>query len=109
MAPFVSLLIVRDMDFPISLCRNDSRRTAFKQGLAQVIGVECLVGHQCIEGEAVNQIRHTDDLTALAGKQFEPKEISQGIGEGQNFGGQSAFRASNGLIESPPFAPLAFW
>jgi hypothetical protein len=45
----------------------------------------------------------------LAGKQFEPNEISQGIGEGQNFGGQSAFRASNGLIESPPFAPLAFW
>ena len=24
-------------------------------------------------------------------KQFEPNEISQGIGEGQNFGGQSAF------------------
>ena len=97
------------MGFPIALCRDDSRRTAFKQVLTQVIGVECLVGHQCIEGEAVNQIWHTDDLTALAGKQFEANEISQGIGESQNFGGQSAFRASNGLIESPPFAPLAFW
>jgi len=91
MPPFISLLIVWDMDFPIALRRNDSRRTAFMQGLTQVIGIECLVGHQCIEVKAINQIWHTDDLTALAGKQFEANEISQGIGEGQNFGGQSAF------------------
>ena len=109
MAPFVNLLIVRDRDYPIALCRNDSRRTAFPQGLTQTIGIESLVGHQGIEREAIDQIRYTDDLTALAGKQFETNEIAQGIGEGQNFGRQSAFRAPNGLIESPPFAPLAFW
>ena len=109
MAPFVSLLIVRDVDFPIALCGNDSRRTAFMQGLTQVIGIESLVGHQGVEGEAIDQIRDTDDLAALAGKQFETNEIAQGIGERENFGRQSAFRTPNGLIESPPFAPLAFW
>ncbi len=109
MAPFVNLLIVGDMDFPIALCRNDSRCTAFLQGLTQTVGIERLVAHQGIEGEAIDQIRDADDLAALAGKQFETNEIAQGIGERKNLGRQSAFRAPNGLIESPPFAPLAFW
>ncbi len=91
MAPFVGLFIVRDMDFPIALCRNDSRRTAFMQGLTQMIGIKSLVGQQGIEREAIDQIRDTDDLTALAGKQFETNEIAQGIGERKNFGRQSAF------------------
>ncbi len=91
MAPFVNFFIVRDMDFPIALCRNDSRRIAFIQGLTQVIGIKSLVGHQGIEREAINQIRHTNDLTALAGKQFETNEIAQGIGERKDFGRQSAF------------------
>ncbi len=91
MPPFVSLPVVRNVDFPIALRGNDSRRTAFMQGLTQVIGVKSLVGHQGIEGEAVNQIRHTDDFTALAGKQFETDEIAQGIGERKNLGRQSAF------------------
>ena len=109
MAPFVSLLIVWNMVFPIALCRNDCCGTAFMQGLAQMISIKCLVGHQSAKGEAVNQIRDTDDLAALAGKQFETNEIAQGIGERKNFGRQAAFGAPNGLIESPPFAPLAFW
>ena len=56
-----------------------------------MIGIKCLVGHQGIERETINQIRYTDDLTALAGKQFETNEIAQGIGKGKNFGRQSAF------------------
>ena len=74
-----------------------------------MIGIECFVGHQGTEREAINQVRRTDDLATLAGKQFETNEITQGVGERKNFGRQSAFRAPNGLIESPPFAPLAFW
>ena len=55
-----------------------------------MIGIKCLVGHQGIEREAINQIRHTNDLATLAGKQFETNEIAQGIGERKNFGRQSA-------------------
>jgi hypothetical protein len=44
----------------------------------------------------------------LTGQQAEADQIAKGVHQGQNLGGQSAFRASDGLIESPPFAPLAF-
>ena len=56
-----------------------------------MIGIKCLVGQQGIEREAINQIWYSDDLTALAGKQFETNEVAQGIGERKNFGRQSAF------------------
>jgi len=56
-----------------------------------MIGIKSLVGHQGIEGEAIDQIRNTGDFIALAGKQFETHEIAQGISEGQNLGRQSAF------------------
>ena len=56
-----------------------------------MIGIKCFVGDQGIEREAVNQVRHADDLTTLAGKQFETNEIAQGVGECKNFSRQSAF------------------
>ena len=91
MPPFVSLLIVWNMDFPVALGRNDRFGAAFLQGLAQLISIKGLVGHQCLERQVINQIWHTDDLTALAGKQFEPHKIAERVGEGQDFGGQSTF------------------
>ena len=91
MAPFVCLLIVWNMDFPIALCGNDRFCTSFIQSLAQMIGIKSLVSHQCIERETINQIGYTDDLAALTGKQFEPDKIAQGISESQYFGRQSAF------------------
>jgi len=91
MTPFVSLFIVRNMNFPIALRRNDRHCAALLQGMAQVIGIESLVTHQGIECEAVNQIWYADDLTALTGKQFETDEVAQSVGERKNFGRQSAF------------------
>jgi hypothetical protein len=46
---------------------------------------------QGIKYEAVDQVRHADNLTALTGKQLETHKIAQGIREGQNLGRQSAF------------------
>ena len=89
--PFVSLFIVRNMDFPITLCGNDRLCASFLQGFAQMIGIKSLVGQQGIECEAVNIIGHSDNLTALAGQQFETNEIAQSIGEGKHFGAQSPF------------------
>jgi len=91
MAPFVGFFVVGNMDFPVALCWNDRFGTSFLQGLAQMISIKGLVGHQGIERQAVNQIRHPDDLATLAGKQFETHKITQGISEGQDLGGQSAF------------------
>ena len=52
------------------------------QVLTQLVG---------IKREAVNQVRHPDDFTALARKQFETNEISKSACEGQDFGRQSSF------------------
>jgi hypothetical protein len=46
---------------------------------------------------------------AMARQQNEPCQISQSIHQGDDLGGQTAFGAPDGLISSPPFAPLAFW
>jgi hypothetical protein len=46
---------------------------------------------------------------ALAGQEHEAHQVAQRIDQRDNLGGQSAARASDGLMLSPPFAPLAFW
>jgi hypothetical protein len=46
---------------------------------------------------------------ALAGKQHEPDQASQCIHQGDDLGGQASSRSADGLILSPPLAPLAFW
>ena len=56
-----------------------------------MISIKCLVSHQGIKRQTINQIRYTDDLATLAGEQFETHEIAQGISECKNFGRQSAF------------------
>jgi hypothetical protein len=45
---------------------------------------------------------------ALAGQQDEAHQIAEGIGEGNDLGGQAAARAADRLILGPPLAPLAF-
>ena len=108
MPPFIDFLVVRDVYFAISFGGNDRLCAALMQGVAQIIGVKGLIAEKSVKGQVVNQRRHTDDFAALTGQQAEADQIAKGVYQGQNLGGQSAFRASDGLIESLPFAPLAF-
>ena len=48
-------------------------------------------------------------IMALAGQQHKAHQVSQRVHQRDDFGRQSAARAPDGLILSPPFAPLAFW
>jgi hypothetical protein len=41
----------------------------------------------------------------VTGQKREPHEIAQGIGEGQDFGAQTALGAADRLALGPPFAP----
>ncbi len=91
MPPFVNLFVVGNGDFAMAPCRNDSRRAAVLQGLAEVIDIEGLVSQQGVEHQAVNQIWSADNLATLAGKQYETNQIAQGIGERQHLGRQSPF------------------
>ncbi len=108
MPPFIDFLVVRDMCFAVSFGGNDGLCAARAQCIAQVIGVKGLIAEKGVEGQAFNQRRHADDFATLTWQQAEADQIAKGVHQGQNLGGQPAFRASDGLIESPPFAPLAF-
>ena len=107
MAPFVHFLIVGDVDDTVALCGNDSCCVSFIQFIAQVIGVKRLISQKCAKRQTFNQRRHTNDLTVLAGQQRKPHQITQRIGQRQDLRAQAAFRTADGLILSPPFAPLA--
>ena len=57
------------------------------------------------KAQPVDERRDTDRVEALSRQQHETDEIAERVGERQNLGRHAAFRASNGLALSPPFAP----
>jgi len=73
-----------------------------------MISIESLVAKESIKLQPFNQSWRTDNFAALAGVQGKPNEIAERICQRQNFRRQAALRASDGLILSPPLAPLAF-
>ena len=109
MTPFIGGRIVRDMNEAVSLCRNDSLRSKLHQRGAQMVCVERLVGEHRTECQPFDQVRHADDLAALAGQELKADKVAKGVGQRQDLCRQTALRPAYGLILSPPFAPLAFW
>jgi len=73
------------------------------------VDVERLVRKKGLERDPFDQRFDTNAVVALPWQENEARQISQGIDEGDNLGGQSSLRTPDGLILSPPFAPLAFW
>ncbi len=109
MPPFIHLLIVGNMSFTVLLGGDNSRSPAALKFGPQMIGVKSLIRQQGPEGQAVNQVWYANNLAALPGMQTETHEIAKSVNQSQNLGGQSPFGTSDGLIESPPLAPVAFW
>ena len=87
MAPLVGFFVVGDVNAAIVFCRNDGLGLARIEVLTQGIGVEGLVGKHGAKFEAADQLRHTNDFTALAGQKLEAHQIAQRIGERQNLSG----------------------
>src|SRR3954463_13143346 len=71
------------------------------QGLA----VEGRVGDQRPKGEPVDERRHAHRIEALPRQKHEAHQIAELVGERQDFGGQAALGATDGLALRPPFAP----
>ena len=67
------------------------------------------VGQERIEGNAIDDRCDALHVVRLAGQENEVGQISERVDQSNDLGGQSAARAPNGLILSPPLAPLAFW
>jgi hypothetical protein len=46
---------------------------------------------------------------SLTRQEYEVSQVSEGVDQSNDLGGQSATRPPDGLILSPSLAPLAFW
>ncbi len=95
--------------FAIGFWRNDGAGAAIVQFRPQPVGVEGLVGQERVELKIADQRLDADHIVTLAGQEDEADQAAQSIHKGDDLGRQAASRASDGLIASPPFAPLAFW
>ena len=106
MAPLVDLGVVRDGRRAICLRWDDGSGAAVVQDGAQRVVVERLVGNECFEIHPGDQRRDADAVVTLAGKQDKARQVAQRVDERDDLGGQSAARLADGLILSPPFAPV---
>jgi len=103
--PFVDFLVDRDGMLSFWSLGNDDPRAALVHFLNDPVGVESLVGKDRVEIDAVDQGSHADCIVTLAGQEVKPHEVAKSIGQGKDFGRPTAFRLSDRLILSPPFAP----
>ncbi len=105
-APLVHGEVAGNVARPIGLGRDHGGRPSGVQFRAQPIVVEGLVGQEGAELDVRDQRCDADAVVALARQQQEAGEIAQGIDQRHDLGGQTAARPADGLILSPPFAPL---
>ena len=109
MAPFVHREVARDRAHPIGLGWNDGHGASAVQFGADPVDVEGLVGQQGLEVDTLDQRRNADAVVALAGKQQEARQVAERIDERDDFRRQPASRSADGLILSPPLAPVPCW
>jgi len=109
MSPFIHLLVIGIKGCSIAAWRDHGHGASFIECLAQPVRIKGLVGQQGIENNAFDKRLHAHDVIALARLQNKPDQIAQGIDKRDNFCCQAAFRSSDGLMQSPPLAPVAFW
>jgi hypothetical protein len=106
MAPAVHVEVTFDGLGPIGFRRDDGNGAAVVQFGAQPIHIEGFVGEQSLKVDALDQRCNTDTVVTLARHQDEARKIAQRIDQRQDFGRQAAARSTDGLILSPPFAPV---
>src|SRR5262245_48535711 len=103
--PFVHLLVNGERLCSAGMLRDHNLGATRVEIGNDGVAVERFVGDQCVEGQSLDERRHADRVEAMAGQENEADEIAERVGERQDFGGHAAFRTTDGLALSPPFAP----
>lgn len=106
MPPSIHDEITMDEVLAIRFRRYDGLGLRFTEQFTQTIVVESLVGQQSLHVDAIDQVGCCDAVVALSRKQNEAGKISERINEGNDLCCQSAARAPDCLMASPPFAPM---
>jgi hypothetical protein len=86
--------------------RNDRFDVPGSQPLAQPVSVERLVADDGQAGDAGHENIEAGDVVTLTRQEHEANQITERIDERCNLGRQAAARLADGLILSPPFAPV---
>ena len=88
--------------------RNDGFASARGEPVAELARIIGAVGEQLLgRGAALKDTGGAGQVMGVAGRQGEGKGPAGLVCQGMNFGSPSAARTSDGLVESPPFAPAA--
>jgi hypothetical protein len=106
MAPLVFLAIMLGVAGRSFAQRNDGFNVSAAQRFAQPVRVESLVTDQGQAIDAGHESVEAVDVVALAWQKHEAHQIAERIDKHRNLGGRAAARFADGLILSPPFAPV---
>ena len=86
--------------------RNDRLDAAIGQALAQPVGIERLVTDDSQAGDAGDENVEARNVVPLARQEHEAHQIAERVNERCNLRRQAAARLADGLVLSPPFAPV---
>ena len=106
MAPLVLFRIMRGVSGGSLTQWNDSLDAPASQPLAQPVGIKRLVADDGQAGDAGHESVKASDVVMLARQEHEAHQIAERIDERRNLRRQAAARLADGLILSPPFAPV---
>ena len=105
-APFVHFPVIQDCSSSTGIGRDNGQRASLVQLRPEPVTVKGLIADQRLQGDASNQRCRTDTVVPLARQQNEAHEIAERIDQRDDFRRQIAARLADGLIFSPPFAPV---
>lgn len=108
MPPFVGVFIVIAQELAVRFRWDDGGGPARIEFSEQPISIERLVCQKSIKCNAIDERFDAFHVVSLTGQENEVGQVSERVDQSNDLGGQSATRPPDGLILSPPFAPLAF-
>src|SRR6476469_788650 len=109
MAPAVHMEVAGDGLLAVCLGRDDRLRTAIVQLGAQPVDIEGLVGQERQDLDILDERLDADAVMTLTGQENEAGQIAERVDQGHDLARQAAARSADGLISSPPFAPVPCW
>jgi hypothetical protein len=88
--------------------RNDRFDLPLREFLAQAVGIISSVGKHSFGPMAhCEQAAYSDQVVDVAGRDQQNMGAADIIGQCVDFGRLAAARATDGVVEGPPFAPTA--
>lgn len=109
MPPFVGSGVIVTLVLAVRFRGDHCACTSRVQFLKQPIRIERFVCQERPERNIPDQRGNALHVMRLTWQQQEADKVAKRIHQSDDLGCQAAARTPDGLILSPPFAPVAFW